>query len=419
MKTALSPHLLAGFIALALSMSCPHVGQAQASFDCNTAMRKVDRLICTWTPLPSLDEKLAQRYRTALKAMPDQVSRTALRDAQRGWLKARDQSCVAQLTDAQARDDKSPALKSALRCLEAAYRDRIIVLQDAVTPAIVPLHVETANTEALDAAYPDKHLRDKYSPWEYARFSSDATLLALGVSQIRTGDVDQVWLYVPDLRRMFPVTPAPPATREHGGIDVAGVENIKWQGDALYSRVRRFNGDTLVYTATRDGPGGTTNAMPRATPPVNPSVDLADTYDIPDPDNVQLSMGNQNYVVWLHNRGHGYFDLNVGKRDHSQATLAHGGWELISLQFDTASSHVLYPTDTGIVRHDLATGTIRRIAGTRRGDHPLDLNAQTQRLSWSRRGTCNASGSDTANIGQRWNVCIAQLPRSSGAPPAQ
>jgi len=74
-----------------------------ASYDCDKASTKVEKMICTDPELSKMDEKLGSSYHDALKTVSNPF---ALRLQQRKWMKLRNQ-CT----------DKS--------CLEAAYQGRI------------------------------------------------------------------------------------------------------------------------------------------------------------------------------------------------------------------------------------------------------------------------------------------------------
>ncbi|NYT79525.1 DUF1311 domain-containing protein [Alcaligenaceae bacterium] len=74
-----------------------------ASFDCSKASNKAEILICGVPELSALDVRLAEHYR---KARETQSNKSILRDAQRAWLKQRDQC-------------------ENLECLRSAYLKRI------------------------------------------------------------------------------------------------------------------------------------------------------------------------------------------------------------------------------------------------------------------------------------------------------
>lgn len=83
-----------------------------ASFDCAKAQTAIEKRVCSDATLSRLDEQLADAYRSAQRRAE---SRTALRDAQRRWLKQRRDVC----TDTA--------------CLRAAYLARIEALLDEAT----------------------------------------------------------------------------------------------------------------------------------------------------------------------------------------------------------------------------------------------------------------------------------------------
>ena len=84
-----------------------------ASFNCAKARTKVEHLICGNAELSKLDDELAAKYKSALK---DKTNATAIRHAQRVWIKKRNQC-------------------SSFRCIQAEYQDRIASLDKKVPDA--------------------------------------------------------------------------------------------------------------------------------------------------------------------------------------------------------------------------------------------------------------------------------------------
>lgn len=387
----------------------PHPAQAQTSFDCAQATRVVDRIICGWGPLNSADRALAARYQAALAAAPSDAARGALREDQRRWLKDRDQRCVARITLEQMRDPANPAFHDATRCMTQAYAQRIVALQDRATPALVPIATEALPRSALRAVQTHPPQPDATDTWEAASMSPDETLLGV----IGGG---QVWLYRRDDQRLFAVTPPPERDAAFDRAAVSSLEGMRWDSDnSLYAWARMYNGSRQAFRATRDGRAGAVETVPTRWP--DERDDSSDRYQIPDPDNARDAIGNARFTVWLQNRGHGSFDLMLGTAADAAggdepAVLVHGGGELDSFQFDAAGSRAFYGSDTGIVAHDLASGTIRRIAGTRRGDAALDFSSRSQWLAFRRHGRCDAK--DVGAPGgalQAANLCLVRLPR--------
>jgi uncharacterized protein len=101
-------------LAILLVLFASHSVQA-ASFDCAKAQTKVEELICADAELSQLDEELARAYTTALL---DKKQADAIREAQKLWLKSRnecpDANCIKR-----AYEMRLPLL--ALGSVEALY----------------------------------------------------------------------------------------------------------------------------------------------------------------------------------------------------------------------------------------------------------------------------------------------------------
>lgn len=79
-----------------------------ASFDCTRAGTKVEKLICDDVELSGLDDELNKAYRDALK---DGMSKDAISDSQKNWLKERNRC-------------------SSVQCLHDSYQQRITELNE-------------------------------------------------------------------------------------------------------------------------------------------------------------------------------------------------------------------------------------------------------------------------------------------------
>ena len=198
-------------------------------------------------------------------------------------------------------------------------------------------------------------------------------------------DRNRAWLYRRDSRRQFMVTPPLPA--RDASFDAQAVssgEGLAWSADnAVYAWVRLFDGSRQTFRASRDGADGAVTSSPEHWP--DDEGALAGSYPIPDPDDASNVQANDQYVVWMQSRGHGSFDLMSGAPGAEPQSLIRGGWELENARLDRVHSRVLYGTDTGIVVHDLAGGTPRRIEGTCRGDVPMDVSGGTSWLVLDRK----------------------------------
>ena len=400
---------------LGLSLLLPlSAAQAQASFDCNQISRVVDRIICSWGPVANADRALAARYKQALAAAKGEADRNSLRDDQLQWLKKRDRRCVGSMSAAQMGDDANPAYRTAARCLELAYAERIAALQDRATPPLLPLSVQTVPRTALGPAT-NPNTSDPADKWDMARLSPDASLLGASTA-------GRIWLYRRDNQHLFAITPAPSVAGTPQAKDaIAGTEGLQWANDnSLYGWAKPYHGAAQIFRATRDGAisvvGNGPNPIPNPIP--DTESDLSRNYPIPNPDDASGATGNERFVVWVQNRGHGSLDLMLGKASDAKSgaepiRLVRGSWELENFQFDLKHSRVFYATDTGIVAHDLASGVIRRIAGTRRHDVVMDFSSQAQLLVFQRNGQCedqDAVNTKTTLREQAAHLCLAQLP---------
>jgi uncharacterized protein len=101
-------HLVAGLTALGAGAACGQ--EAGPSFDCaQERMGSVEQRICKDPRLAALDREMATAY-AAARGKVRRTDAQALTDAQRGWIRVRDDCWKS--TDVPA-------------CIEKAYRDRI------------------------------------------------------------------------------------------------------------------------------------------------------------------------------------------------------------------------------------------------------------------------------------------------------
>lgn len=104
-----------------------------ASFDCQQASRRLDQMICANAELSKADSDLAAVYQQALQHVSD---KTALKQAQRAWLKTRD-ACQESA------------------CLLQAYQARISALQKAASASAVKNASSVGNAaQAAVGTYP-------------------------------------------------------------------------------------------------------------------------------------------------------------------------------------------------------------------------------------------------------------------------
>jgi uncharacterized protein YecT (DUF1311 family) len=87
-----------------------------ASFDCLDARATVEKAICSDVALARLDRDVAEAFLLGVKYATEDAAKDKLKTEQRAWLTKRDADCPT----------------AAVRCLTAAYRDRLAKLQKAI-----------------------------------------------------------------------------------------------------------------------------------------------------------------------------------------------------------------------------------------------------------------------------------------------
>lgn len=390
---------------LAAGVWLSSTANAKPSFNCARAGTGVEHLLCSDERMGETDRLLAAQYKQALAANPGASARDALRADQLRWLRQRDRQCGAGQR-AWRNDQKVQA--DALDCLGKLYRERYAVLMDWIAPPVALTDVRTMDIAAVDALYP----RDAGhgALWLDAAFSPDGRMLALVTPVMRGNRHDQAWLYLLDSARMFAVTPEAQGVRIGTEAPFFPRTDAWLWGDdnTLYVWTRDGKGRARILTANRDGTGDPVEQVPEDNRKRGRGADLSRSFAIADRSAASHIRGNARFVVWVQAVDEDNFRLYLGRADGSRSLLAEGGNRLQTIVFDPERSRVFYPTDQGIVRHDLATGVRQRIAGTDPADTPRDVSVATQRLAWSRQGRCHP-GDDPATAAPAWNICIATM----------
>jgi uncharacterized protein len=92
-----------GAVVLSLALLSFICAAYSATFNCNAKLTTVQSMICYTPELSNLDDDLADKYQTVLRAYPGE--RETIRRAQRNWLQARDRcrdvGCVEALYNAR------------------------------------------------------------------------------------------------------------------------------------------------------------------------------------------------------------------------------------------------------------------------------------------------------------------------------
>ncbi|MGX9390177.1 lysozyme inhibitor LprI family protein [Nitrobacteraceae bacterium UC4446_H13] len=402
-------------------------------FDCTKATRQIDKAICGWDTVGSLDGRMAAAYKTAISAKHDEAAIASIKTNQKEWLAERDRRCALKNVTPKdgSEDGLSPQQFGQLMCLQFIYPPRIAQLMDLAAPPLVPVDIKTVPIEPLKAAYPDDWQQAGYQ----AQFSPDKTLMALGVED-GAGYIKQVWLYQPASGRLVLASP-----RKHKGAaekpdDISELNSWFWGDDGrFYVRARRPRGEDGVFGADMDG-----YAEMKPPPDVTKKIAannaargvVVDNSEIPEDkrppgfndDSYNEQKGGP-FTAWAQNKGHGSFDLMAARDgDKEPRTIAAGGWELKDFQLDPSSARLFYNGDNGLVVTDPETGVMRRLKGTHgtpSETRPINMSADGEIFIYSASGSCTRDAADEidadADDGSSKRVCLAYL-KSAGSAPA-
>ena len=394
------------FFAVSIAM-CPAAGAA--SFDCAKAMRAVDRMICADPELSQSDADLAQAYRTALSTAQSDQDRATLRDSQRLWLAKRDARCLR----------KVPA--GAAECLKTEYATRLAQLRGCsatVAPACPVIHWERLRAPpiagqqisvladaALNRAYPS--LRGELG-FPQGAFSNEQDLFAFGVSQIVSGDTDQVWIYSLADKKLVPATPSP----VRGKTEVS-IQGFDWGGDTLY--VTGTSGpaggaqEAFSIAATMNGSKKVDPIPPHGVgPDIARDTTAAAGDELADQGDKRLE--DAHYVITSKNQGHGALTLTAhDKASKRDFTIATGTWNLESFVFDALRGRVIYANGNGGI--DIYSLALHKTVATIPVpiNALLDVTADGTLAAFSGNGRCD-SASAAADSGRRQMICFVRLP---------
>ncbi|MGB3271600.1 MAG: lysozyme inhibitor LprI family protein [Xanthobacteraceae bacterium] len=422
------------FFALTLLPTAPAFA-SDPGFDCAKAMRQIDKAICAWNTVGSLDGRMADAFKAAITAQTSNTAIAAVRDGQKAWLAERDRRCrLTNVTPkAGSEDGLSPREFGQLLCLQAIYPPRIAQLKDTAAPPLVPLDIKTVPIEPLQAAYPDDWRQAGYQ----AQFSPDKTLMALGVED-DAGYIKQVWLYQPASGRLTVASPRTHKGKTERPEDIAALNPWIWGSDGrFYVRANRPLGTSSVFVADMDGYAQADNLpfdvaekftafdTTRKAPPA--TGDASGTWKPPgfDDDSHNEQDGGA-FIAWAQNKGHGSFELMAARKDDDKPrAITSGGWELADFQLDPNGARLFYNGEDGIIVTDPDSQMTRRLKGTHGTSsetRPINTSADGEILVYSANGSCTRDaadeiGADADDDGKR--VCLAYLAPAGSAPTAK
>ncbi|MBN8975397.1 MAG: DUF1311 domain-containing protein [Rhizobiales bacterium] len=412
-------------IAMLLSIATPALATGPG-FDCAKATRQIDKAICAWETVGSLDGRMADAFKVALAAQKSDAAIASVKANQKAWLAERDKRCGLNnvVPREGSEDGLGPKEFGQLMCLQAIYPQRIAQLMDIAASPLVPLDVRTVPVEPLQAAYPDDWQQAGYQ----ALFSPDKSLMALGIED-SAGYIMQVWLYQPESGRLVAASP-----RTHKGAaekpdDISELNSWSWGKDGrFYVRARRPKGEDGMFAAAMTGYGEVVDPPSDVTQEFAAADAAGQTLrhnsEIPehkrppgfDDDSYDEQKGGA-FTAWAQNKGHGSFDLLAARDgDKEPRLITSGGWELRNFQFDPSGTRLFYNGEDGLVVTYPATGKTRRLKGTRGiavEVRPITLSADGAVLVYWAVGSCTRDAADRIDpdtgddVARR--VCLAYL----------
>jgi len=402
-------------------------------FDCAKATRQIDKAICAWDTVATLDASMAAAYKTAMAVQNGEAARALVRAGQRAWLAERDRRCGLDTVQPKPGSEEGldPREFGQLVCLQAIYPPRIARLMDIAAPPLTPRELKTVQLEPLKAAYPEDGRQAGYQ----VLFSPDKSLMALGVED-GAGYVEQVWLYQPASGRLVVASARTHRGKTENPGDISGLDTWTWGRDGrFYLRAKRPLGESSIvradmegYAELRDPPSesarifadhdAATWAMARGDPV--PERKRPPGFD----DDSHNEQDGGAFVAWAQNKGHGSFDLMAARDgDDRPRIIASGGWELERFLLDPGGRRLFYNGQDGLVVTDPDSGATRRLKGTRGTPaevQPLNLSADGDILVYSATGACSRDATDEidadADGEQNRYVCLAYLQTAGKEP---
>ncbi|MBN9243907.1 MAG: DUF1311 domain-containing protein [Mesorhizobium sp.] len=410
---------LGALLALGALWAAPARAESvSASFDCAKAGTTVEKLICSQAVLRWQDLSLSRAYRAARDAVTGSA-RDDLVLAQRDWVRERDRRCIADRTFAELADTATELGKQAYECLNVVYLDRRRALQDLALPPLSASGIREIDLQPIAAARPE--ISEGGVPRIAGmRLSPDGGLAAILLPSLELDGPDQVWLYRIADGRLAAATPMPDMQQPHPDGAPMAIKALGWQGDTLYVRLALWSaggeseeGPSAVYAATLSG------SVQLGTVPAE-IAGLLDSDGAPaeteamadgDDESAQTVRGNDDFLAWIDDHGHGTIELKVRKRAAGSPSYlaAWGGWELADYLFDADRSRLVYPADTGIAVFDMDTHGERRIAATSRSDRPYAVSADLDLIVWSTRNACGDEFMTEQDEDAPEHFCLALL----------
>ena len=272
---------------------------------------------------------------------------------------------------------------------------------DIVVP---PAAIAAMDDSALARTYPDKRVGLAF---EEGRFSPDGAFFAFSVSQIESGDPEQVWLYDLRARKLVPATEAP--KKSAVGFTISGFafdkndtlyvsgERVDWQ-DQGNNRPLRVAATMAHSTEVKEFPKDADAAF------------AAQAAAVSDDDDATTWNGDP-FDVIARNLGHGAFALSVKNRKTGQIrNIANGSWEFEHVLFD-GHTMLRFGDGSGIVTLDLTSGTRQRlVVAQKRGPGRLLDQMHSGLVAYIMVGSCDPDKYGAVRGGDPQFVCFVKEP---------
>ena len=264
--------------------------------------------------------------------------------------------------------------------------------------------ITALDDSALAKTYPGKRAGLSF---EEGRFSPDGAFFAFSVSQIESGDPEQVWLYELKTRKLVAATEAP--KKGAIGFTLSGIAFGK--DDALY-----VTGDRIDW---RDQ--GNNRKLQVAATMVH-STELKSLTKDADAafgaqaaavteDDDAITWHGDPFDVIAQNHGHGSFTLSAKNRKTAQIRkIADGGWEFEHVLFD-GHAKLRFGDGSGIVTLNLTSGTRQRlVVAQKRGPGRLLDQTHGGLVSYIMYGSCDPDEYGAVRGGDPQFVCFVKVP---------
>lgn len=298
----------------------------------------------------------------------------------------------------------SPIAVLASLALGAPADARIAAIRSYGDVVASPAAITAMDDGVLTKTYPDKR---SGLAFEDGRFSADGAFFAFSVSQIESGDPEQVWLYDLRARKLVPATQAPKQSAV--GFTISGLAFGK--DDTLYVSGERIdwqdqsNNRTLRVAATM-AHSAEVKAFPKDADAAF-AAQAAATVEDED----TITQHGDAFDVIAQNRGHGSFTLSAKNRKTAQIRkIADGGGEFEHVLFD-GHAKLRFGDGGGIVTVDLNGGTSQRlVVAHKRGPGRLLDQTRGGLVAYVMYGSCDPDKYGAVRGGDPQFVCFVKEP---------